>query len=163
MFGRVRQCGAEACRSPQREADAYPVRGQTRVRIIFRDLFRYREGFIQGNGPTCDPVREGWPFHQLQHQGPRALGFLDAVDGGNARVVEAGENLSFSLEPGQAIRIGGEGFGEDLERHLAVELGVDGLIDLSHAAFADEGGYVVMAESGADGQGHVRVCVDGTR
>ena len=30
-----------------------------------------------------------------------------------------------------------------LWRHLAVELGVGGLIDLPHAAFADEGGHVV--------------------
>ena len=29
-------------------------------------------------------------------------------------------------------------------------LGVSGLIDLSHAALADEGGYVVVGESGAD-------------
>ena len=39
---------------------------------------------------------------------------------------------------------------QDLERHLPVELGISGLIDLSHAPLADEGGDVVMAESGAD-------------
>ncbi len=35
--------------------------------------------------------------------------------------------------------------GVDIPAELAVELGVGGLIDLAHAAFADEGGHVVMA------------------
>ncbi len=39
---------------------------------------------------------------------------------------------------------------QDLPRHLAVQLGVSGSIDLAHAAFADEGSDVVVAESGAD-------------
>ena len=37
-------------------------------------------------------------------------------------------------------------------------LGVGGLVDLAHAAFADEGGHVVMAESGADAEGHRCYC-----
>ncbi len=42
-----------------------------------------------------------------------------------------------------------------LQRHPAVELSISGLIDLAHPAFADEGGDVVVAESGADVEGHV--------
>ena len=44
--------------------------------------------------------------------------------------------------------------GQDLQRHLPVQLGIGGLIDLPHAPLADEGDDVVVAESGADGQGH---------
>ena len=33
-------------------------------------------------------------------------------------------------------------------------LGIGGLVDLPHAAFADEGGDVVVAESGADLERH---------
>ena len=62
---------------------------------------------------------------------------------------ERRENLRLPREPGQAIRIGREGVGEDLQRDLAVELGVGGLSDLAHAALADEGGDVVVAELGA--------------
>ena len=36
----------------------------------------------------------------------------------------------------------------------AVELGVAGAIDLAHAAFADEGGHVVVPEPGTDFKGH---------
>ena len=62
--------------------------------------------------------------------------------------------LRFSLEPSEAIRVGSERLGEDLERNLALELGIGGLIDLPHAAFADLGGDGIGAEAGADGQGH---------
>ena len=65
------------------------------------------------------------------------------------RVVEAGEDLRLPLEPGEAIRISREGVGEDLQRDLAVELGVGGLPDLAHAALAQEGRDVVLAERGA--------------
>ncbi len=54
------------------------------------------------------------------------------------------------MEPGEAIRIGGERLGEDLERHLAVQLGVGGLIDLAHAPLADEGGHVVVGDAVTD-------------
>ncbi len=49
-----------------------------------------------------------------RREGPRPLGFLDAVDGGNVGVVEAGENLRLPFEPGQPVRIRCESVGEDL-------------------------------------------------
>ncbi len=44
--------------------------------------------------------------------------------------------------------------GKDLQRDLAVELGVGGLPDLAHAALAEEGGDVVVADRGAGAEGH---------
>ena len=41
----------------------------------------------------------------------------------------------------------------DLQSDLPVQLGVGGLIDLSHPAFADEGRHVVVAESGTVASG----------
>ena len=58
------------------------------------------------------------------------------------------------LKPCQPLRVRRERFGEDLERHLPLELRISRLIDLAHAALADEGGHVVMPEAGADFQGH---------
>ena len=66
-------------------------------------------------------------------------------------MVQTGEDLRLSLKPRQPIRISGERLGQDLQRHLAVQLGVGGLIDLPHAALADEGGHVVVGDAGADG------------
>ncbi len=48
-------------------------------------------------------------------------------------MIEAGKNLRLTLEPGQPIRISGKRLGQDLQRHLPVELGIGGLIDLAHA------------------------------
>ena len=42
-----------------------------------------------------------------------------------------------------------------LPRDWTVELGISRLIDLSHATLADEGGHVVVGESGADVEGHL--------
>ena len=57
--------------------------------------------------------------------------------------IERGEDLSFPLEPRDPIRICPKSLGQDLQRHLAVQLRVGGLIDLSHPALADEGGDIV--------------------
>ena len=57
-------------------------------------------------------------------------------------------------KPGEAIRVRREGAREDLQRDLAVELGVGRLPDLSHPALAEKGGDVVVVEVGAGGQGH---------
>ncbi len=43
---------------------------------------------------------------------------------------------------------------QDLERHLPVQLGIGGMIDLPHAPLANEGGHVVMGESGTDTERH---------
>ncbi len=69
-------------------------------------------------------------------------------------VVQRGEDFSFSLEPCQPLRVSRECCWEDLERHLALELRISRLIDLPHPTLADEGGDVVMAEAGADFEGH---------
>ena len=69
-------------------------------------------------------------------------------------MIEAGEDLGLSLESGKAIRIRGERLGEDLQSYLPVQLGVGGLIDLSHAPLANEGSDIVMPESRSDLKGH---------
>ncbi len=69
-------------------------------------------------------------------------------------VVEAGRHLRLPLEPGEAVRVVGEGVRQELQRDLAVELRVGGLPHLSHAALADEGGNVIMPKAGAGLQRH---------
>ncbi len=57
--------------------------------------------------------------------------------------------MGLPLKPGQAIRIGGERLGEDLQGDLALKLRISRLIDLPHAALADEVSNFVDAEAGA--------------
>ena len=130
--------------------DAGLVRGLQRL----GDLFRNRERLLDGDRPIGEPISERGPFDQLQDERLGVGRLLDAVDGGDAGVVETGEHLRFPLEPGEAIWVGREGVGKNLQGDLTPELRVGGLIDLSHPPLADEGGDVVVPEAGTDGQGH---------
>ena len=59
------------------------------------------------------------------------------------------------LERGDSIAAHGPlGTPEQPGHGVELTLGVGGLVDLSHAPLADEGGDVVVAESGADCEGH---------
>ena len=69
-------------------------------------------------------------------------------------MVEAGEDLRLPREPGEPVRVSREGVGEDLQGDLAVELRVGRLPDLAHAALAEEGGDVVVAEASARCESH---------
>jgi hypothetical protein len=59
--------------------------------------------------------------------------------------------------------------GEHLDRHVTFQLGVAGAIDLAHAAFAELGGDLAAADTGADHRASDRRCdprsrwVDATR
>ena len=75
-------------------------------------------------------------------------------------MVQAGEDLRLPREPGEAVRVVCEGVRQDLQRDLAVELRIGGLPDLAHAALAEQRGDVVVAEAGADVEGHGSVCAE---
>ena len=64
-------------------------------------------------------------------------------------MVQRDEDFGFPLEAGQPIGVRRERLGQDLERHVPVELRVARAVDLAHAAFADLGGDGVGAEGGA--------------
>ena len=53
-----------------------------------------------------------------------------------------------------AIRVRGEGVGEDLQGDIAARLRVVGLPDLAHAPLTDEGDDVVVPEAGAGTEWH---------
>ena len=76
------------------------------------------------------------------------------VDVPDVGVVQRGQDLRFTLEAGQALRIAGEQIRKDFERHIPVELRVDRLIHLPHPASADFLDDAIVPESLAD---HVRM------
>src|SRR4030095_3083764 len=55
-------------------------------------LFCYWECFIKSDGSDAKSIRECWSFDQLHYQadliGFMAVGFLEAVDGSNVRMVQ---------------------------------------------------------------------------
>src|SRR5262245_64507347 len=76
------------------------------------------------------------------------------VDAADVRMVQRGEHLGFALEPGEAIGIEREGFGEDLQGDVAIQRGVARTIDFAHAARAERGEDLVAAETEARRTGH---------
>jgi len=112
-----------------------------------RNLCGNGQRVIRGDRPFRNTVGKGRPLHELEHERRCPLGLLDAVDGGDVGVVETSENLRLPREPGEAVRVSRERIWQDLQRYPAVELGVGGLLDLSHAALAEEGRHVVVPEA----------------
>jgi len=62
--------------------------------------------------------------------------FFDAVDNCDIRMIEGGQHLRFSLEARHAVGIPRQRFGQNLDRHIAVELGICGAPHLTHTTFA---------------------------
>ena len=108
-----------------------------------------RQRLVEGHGAARDPRAQILALHQLHHQRPAARRVLDAVDLGDVRMVQRRERPRLALEPHQPVGVGGERVGQDLERHVASELGVAGAIDLPHAAGAERRHDLVGAEPDA--------------
>ena len=112
------------------------------------DLLRERKALSKGKSSGFEAFGECRSLDQLHDESACFAAGLEAVDLGDVRMVQLGEELRLALEAGQALLVLGERGGEDLDRHLALELGVGGAVDLPHAAFADLGGDLVGAEAG---------------
>src|SRR5262249_25266883 len=76
-----------------------------------RDLCGDRQCEIEWNRSLLDSIRQRWPFHEFEHQGPNAIGFLQSVDRSDVRMIQRGEELGFRLESRETVRIAGEDLG----------------------------------------------------
>ncbi len=52
-------------------------------------------------------------------------------------MIEGSQDLRFSLEPAHSLAVRGKLLGQDLQRHVPVQLGIGGTVDHSHAPFTD--------------------------
>jgi hypothetical protein len=77
------------------------------------------------------------PLHQLHHEGVHAARLFDAVDGRDVRMIQSGKRARFALESSEPLCVLGEGVGQDLDCHAALQLVVARPIDLAHAAGPD--------------------------
>ena len=72
------------------------------------DLLRHRQRLIEWNGALRDAVGQRRTLDELHHQRRRVGGVFQAVDRGDVRMVERGEDFRLALEARQPIRIGGQ-------------------------------------------------------
>jgi hypothetical protein len=71
---------------------------------------------------------------------------LDAVERGDAGMVQGREQPRLALEAGETVGVPGERLREGLDRDLAAEAGVTGAAHLAHAAFSREREDLVARE-----------------
>src|SRR6516164_345898 len=64
----------------------------------------------------------------------------------NVGMIERSQHFGFALEASHSLRITGVSIGENLERHIALQLGVASAINLAHAACAQRGENLVSAK-----------------
>ncbi len=69
-------------------------------------------------------------------------------------MVQRGERPGFALEARQPVSVVRERLGEDLDRHIAPELGVARAIDLAHATRTDLGDNFIRAKTRPGSEPH---------
>jgi hypothetical protein len=126
--------------------DAAPVRGVESVCKLHTDIDRLREReAFGGNG-----LGQRAPIHQLHREVVDAVGLFHRIDRDDARMVQRGNRLRFTLESGQRVRIRGQLRRDRLQRDLAVELQILGDVDVSHPARPERALDAIVTERPAD-------------
>ena len=92
-------------------------------------------------------------FDQFEDERVGLTAVLEPIDRRNVRVVERRQHLRLAREACDAIGIEGKGVGNDLQRDVAIQLGIARTIPLAHAAGTEGGKDFIRAESGARGEG----------
>ena len=129
--------------------DALFVRRFQRLGNLLRD----RQRLVEWHRTARDALRQIVALDELHHQRAQAAALFESVDRRDLRMVQRREDLGFTGKSREAVGVVGDRVGQDFERDLATELRVARPIDLPHAAFADLGGDLVDAETGAGKEG----------
>ena len=130
--------------------DAALVRGGEGV----GDLPRHLQGLEQRQRAALQALLQRLPGHQLEDDVALLGGALGAVDGGDPRVVEGGEQARLALEARDAAAVAGQPRRQHLDRHLALEAAVASAVDLAHASGAERSEDLEGAEVRARGERH---------
>jgi hypothetical protein len=102
------------------------------------DLPGNGECLVDGKGPLCDTVRQRGTLDELEDQRLRAVAFLNAVNRRDMRIIQRSEDLRFTCEAGETVRVERNRRREHFQRNVALQLGVAGALDFAHAARAKQ-------------------------
>ena len=97
------------------------------------------------------------PWLETSHMDQRKQFIADyhclfqSVDAADISMIRGRERLRFPPKPREAIWIGGERVGQDLDRDGAIQLRVPRAVDFTHAAGAERRQDLVRAEACAGG------------
>ena len=87
----------------------------------------------------------------------QAFDLLEAVDGGDIRMIEGRERLGLTFESRESFFVARECLGQDFDRYVPPELGVARAVDFSHAPDSDERENFVSAKLGVGLERHIPV------
>src|SRR3984893_17337 len=97
-------------------------------------------------------LAQGRTIDKLHGDEVHPVALADFMDGGDVRMIERRGGLCFLSEAPHAVLIRGEVSRQNLERNLAVKLGVLGEIDLAHATRTELGNDAIVRQAGAGGK-----------
>ena len=113
--------------------NASGVRGIERV----SNLDPHLQQRLQFHAAGPDLVPEGRAVQILHGDEGLSLFLADVVYGADVGMVQCGSSLGFALEAGEGLGVSGDVVGQKLEGNKAVQPGVFGFIDHTHAAATD--------------------------
>ena len=95
------------------------------------DVCRNVQGCVDWNWPSPDALCQRVSLNQLQDKKPRAIGFIQIIDGCDIGVVERCQHFSFALKSCYTFRISAELVRQDFDGDFAFELRVTRSVDLT--------------------------------
>ena len=117
--------------------DAFCMGGIERVGNLDSEV----EYLVERKRLLADAMLQRLPFEQLHGDEwdllAAVIHHIDFVDRADVRVIQRRGGAGFALKSFERRAIFRESFGQELQRHLAAQLGVFGLVDHTHAAAAE--------------------------
>ena len=107
------------------------------ARQALGDLHRQRQNTRHREALALEDGAQLSPFDQLHRDEGDAVGLVDLVDDCDVWVIQCGRGARFLHEAALAFGVGDELGGQDLERDLAFEPGIERPIDDPHPATVD--------------------------
>ena len=122
--------------------DRRGMRGRKRRRGLDRDV----EDLAKRQRAAREPLAQRLALDELRDEEPRAVVIADLVDGEDVRMIERRSGARFVQEAAHPLRIAGELRPQHLERDRPSQRRIDGLVDLTHPAAAEQVLNLVAAD-----------------
>ncbi len=126
--------------------DSLRVRGIERIGNFDGEI----EQAIELHGFAGDDMLERSAIEKFHGDEGFAVFFADVVDGADARMIQRGRGLRFTLETAQGLRIAGNFIGKKFQRDETMKTRVFGFVDDAHASAAKFFDDAVMRDGEAD-------------
>jgi hypothetical protein len=118
------------------------------------DLSSNRERLVHGYRARRNPVRKRWTVQEFQDERRDAVDSLESVYARDVRMLERGEDARLALEAKQHPGIRIPVISDDLQRHLALQPGVERTVNVGRRAAADDRSHLVRTDTSARAESH---------